>query len=85
MRLLTGAITEQVRVEARLRGLGARGTAAQIIPMEDLAGSRCRRRRAPRAPGGAGRGSGGRGGHSARVMRFPLRTKSAGRRSRGWG
>jgi 3-hydroxyisobutyrate dehydrogenase-like beta-hydroxyacid dehydrogenase len=42
VRLLTGAITEQVLREAQLRGLGARGTAAQIIPMEDLAGVKVR-------------------------------------------
>jgi 3-hydroxyisobutyrate dehydrogenase-like beta-hydroxyacid dehydrogenase len=42
VRLLTGAITEQVLREAQLRGLGARGTAAQILPMEDLAGVKVR-------------------------------------------
>ena len=42
VRLLTGAITEQVLREAQLRGLGARGTAAEIIPMEDLAGVQVR-------------------------------------------
>jgi 3-hydroxyisobutyrate dehydrogenase-like beta-hydroxyacid dehydrogenase len=42
VRLLTGAITEQVLREAQLRGLGARGTTAQIIPMEDLAGVKVR-------------------------------------------
>jgi 3-hydroxyisobutyrate dehydrogenase len=42
VRLLTGAITEQVLREAQLRGLGAKGTAAEIIPMEDLAGVQVR-------------------------------------------
>lgn len=36
--LLAGAITQQVLREAQLRGLGEKGTAAQIIPMEQLSG-----------------------------------------------
>jgi 3-hydroxyisobutyrate dehydrogenase-like beta-hydroxyacid dehydrogenase len=38
VRLLAGAITQQVLREAQLSGLGDRGTAAQIIPLERLAG-----------------------------------------------
>lgn len=38
VRLLAGAITQQVLREAQLRGLGEKGTAAQIIPLEQLAG-----------------------------------------------
>ncbi len=38
VRLLAGAITQQVLREAQLRGLGEKGTASQIIPMEQLAG-----------------------------------------------
>jgi 3-hydroxyisobutyrate dehydrogenase-like beta-hydroxyacid dehydrogenase len=38
VRLLAGAITQQVLREAQLSGLGSRTTAAQIIPLERLAG-----------------------------------------------
>ncbi|MDQ3703335.1 MAG: NAD(P)-dependent oxidoreductase [Chloroflexota bacterium] len=38
VRLLAGAIAQQVLREAQLRGLGEKGTAAQIIPMEQLSG-----------------------------------------------
>ncbi|MGH2370420.1 MAG: NAD(P)-dependent oxidoreductase, partial [Chloroflexota bacterium] len=38
VRLLAGAITQQVLREAQLRGFGEKGTAAQIIPMEQLSG-----------------------------------------------
>lgn len=38
VRLLAGAVTQQVLREAQLSGLGERHTAAQIIPMERLAG-----------------------------------------------
>ena len=38
VRFLSGAIVQQTLREAQLSGLGGRGTAAQIIPMEKLAG-----------------------------------------------
>lgn len=38
VRTLAGAITQQVLRETQLRGLGEKHTAAQIIPMEQLAG-----------------------------------------------
>jgi 3-hydroxyisobutyrate dehydrogenase-like beta-hydroxyacid dehydrogenase len=38
VRLLSGAITQQVLREAQLNGLGEKHTAAQILPMERLAG-----------------------------------------------
>jgi 3-hydroxyisobutyrate dehydrogenase-like beta-hydroxyacid dehydrogenase len=38
VRLLCGAIAEQVLREAQLKGLGEKHLAAQIIPMEELAG-----------------------------------------------
>lgn len=38
VRFLSGAIVQQTLREAQLSGLGARGTAAQILPIEKLAG-----------------------------------------------
>jgi 3-hydroxyisobutyrate dehydrogenase len=38
VRLLAGAVTEQVLREAQLRGLGGKTTSAQIIPLEQLSG-----------------------------------------------
>ena len=42
VRLLSGAISGQVLREAQLSGLGSKGTAAQILPMERLAGKEVR-------------------------------------------
>lgn len=44
VRFLSGAISEQVLREAQLAGLGGKGTAAQILPMEKLAGVEARTR-----------------------------------------
>lgn len=42
VRFLAGSISQQVLREAQLKGLGERHTAAQIIPMEQLAGVEAR-------------------------------------------
>jgi len=42
VRFLSGAISQQVLREAQLSGLGGKGTAAQILPMERLAGVQVR-------------------------------------------
>jgi 3-hydroxyisobutyrate dehydrogenase-like beta-hydroxyacid dehydrogenase len=42
VRFLSGAIAEQVLRETQLSGLGSKGTAAQILPMEKLAGVEAR-------------------------------------------
>jgi 3-hydroxyisobutyrate dehydrogenase-like beta-hydroxyacid dehydrogenase len=47
VRFLTGSITAQILREAQLSGLGDRHTAAQIIPMERLAGVEVKERARP--------------------------------------
>ena len=42
VRLLSGAVSGQVLREAQLSGLGGKGTGAQILPMERLAGIEAR-------------------------------------------
>ena len=81
VRLLTGAITEQVLREAQLRAAwGPEARRPRSSPWRTWPGSRCGCRSEPGRPR-AHRGTRGRGQaagrHSARVMRFPLRTKSA--------